>query len=196
MTGLGIMSPLACARQRILEIVQGSTTPEDPIHAENTLKWILTLCPEADAALQVAALGHDIDRAVEGRKVVKKGFSCFDEFKAAHARNSAEILGEILRECRVDKEVAEEICRLVRAHETGGDARSDLLKNADSLSYFDVNLPFYAERHSWEETTCRSLWGFKRLSPESQAIVKGFRFKDGRLTDLIQEMAAMPIAQD
>ncbi len=59
------MNPIACAKQRIRAIVQGSTTPEDPIHAENTLKWLLELCPEADEALQVAALGHDIDRAME-----------------------------------------------------------------------------------------------------------------------------------
>ncbi len=106
------------------------------------------------------------------------------------ARNSADILREILDECGVDTRVGEEICRLVRAHETGGDERSDLLKNADSLSYFDVNLPFYVKRHTWEETKWRSMWGFKRLSPESQARVKGFRFTDGRLNELIREVAA------
>ncbi len=111
-------------------------------------------------------------------------------------RNSADILWEILDKCRVDKGVGEEICRLVRAHETGGDERSDLLKNADSLSYFDVNLPFYMERHSWEETKWRSMWGFKRLSPESQALLKGFRPKNGRLYDLIQELVGMPIERE
>ncbi len=36
--------------------------PEDPRHAENTLDWLLKLKPDADEALQIAALGHDIER--------------------------------------------------------------------------------------------------------------------------------------
>jgi hypothetical protein len=183
------VDPIACAKHHIRSIVQRSTTPEDPIHAENTLKWLLTLCPEADEALQVAALGHDIDRALEARKVRKRGFLSFDEFKAAHACNSAVILEEILDHCGMEKRVGEEICRLVRAHETGGDERSDLLKDADSLSYFDVNLPFFVERHSWEETARRCMWGYKRLSAASRALVKGFCFQDARLSDLIRQIA-------
>ena len=38
----------------------------------------------------------------------------------------------------------DEVSRLVEVHEVGGDPRSDLLKDADSISYFDVNLqPIY-----------------------------------------------------
>ena len=76
----------------------------------------------------------------------------YEAFKAAHARNGANILRVILDECGVAKPTADEACRLVVRHEVGGDCRSDLLKDADSISYFEVNLPFYHEREGWEET--------------------------------------------
>jgi hypothetical protein len=72
--------------------VAGSSVPEDRRHAENTLDWLLMLKPDADEALQIAALGHDIERALEARKVKRADFPDYDRFKAAHARNSAEIL--------------------------------------------------------------------------------------------------------
>ena len=87
------MNSIQCAEERIRSVISRSKVPEDPLHAENTLAWVLRLMPEADEALQLAALGHDIDRAIESRRVRKDRFRSFDEFKAAHAANSAEILG-------------------------------------------------------------------------------------------------------
>jgi hypothetical protein len=92
--------------RRIREVIAGSTVPEDPDHSRNTLEWLLELEPEADAALRIAALGHDIDRAVEERKVQRADFADYDAFKAAHARNGAAILREILRECGVGDTVS------------------------------------------------------------------------------------------
>ena len=52
------------------------------------------------------------------------------------------MLGGILRECGIgDETLIREVHRLVCLHEVGGDLRSDLLKDADSRSCFDVNLP-------------------------------------------------------
>ncbi len=150
--------------------MSGSSVPEDPRHAENTLEWLLRLEPDADEALQIVALGHDIDRAVEARKVQRANFTDYDVFKAAHARNGAIILKEIMDEGGVPQDIAEEVCRLVCCHEVGGDPRSDLLKDADSISYFDVNLPLYYERNGWEETKRRCLWGYRRLSPRMKEV--------------------------
>ena len=56
---------------------------KDPIHAENTLKWVLYLKLDANDALQIAALAHDIDRANESRKTLRSDFSDYDAFKAS-----------------------------------------------------------------------------------------------------------------
>lgn len=177
------------AIQRIRSVIEGSPVPEDLIHSSNTLEWILRLAPLAGEALRIAALGHDIDRAVGSRRVRKADFQDFEEFKAAHAKNSALIVKEILDECRVDKSLTEEVLRLVRLHETGGDERSDLLMVADSLSFFEVNLPHYWVRHSRDVTFQRGIWGYKRLTPESRETVKKFRYADERLNTLVREIA-------
>ena len=166
--------------------------PEDPRHSLNTREWLLVLDPSADAALQIAALGHDIDRAVAERKVERAEFSDYDAFKAAHARNGAQILAELLEACGIDDAAfLREVHRLVCCHEVGGDPRSDLLVDADSLSYFDVNLPLYFARNTWEETQRRCVWGYRRLSKRSLSLAARLTYSDPDL----QRMASESIAE-
>ena len=180
------MDRLERAARRIEEVIAGSTVPEDPEHSRNTLQWLLELDPEADAALQIAALGHDIDRAVEERKVLRADFAEYDAFKAAHARNGAQILTELLEACGIeDAAFLREVHRLVCRHEVGGDPRSDLLVDADSLSYFDVNLPLYFARHGWEETQRRCVWGYRRLSKRSLPVAASLNYSDPELQRLV-----------
>jgi hypothetical protein len=182
------MKSIRCAELAIRSAISRSKVPEDPLHAESTLAWLLKLKPGADDALRLAALGHDVERAIEARRVRKNRFRTFDEFKEAHASNSAEILRSILEECRVDEHVRLEVCRLVRLHEAGGDERSDILKNADALSYFQDNLPLYFARNGWMETKRRAMWGYARLSPELRQIVARFRYESWDLNALLQEV--------
>jgi len=182
------MNNIDRAKQKIRAIIAGSQVPEDPCHADNTMAWLLRLEPNADDALQLAALAHDIDRAVDGAKTKRSDFDNYDAFKAAHARNSAEILHPILAACGVERDTVDEACRLVELHEVGGDPRSDLLKDADSISYFDVNLPLYFQREGWDETRRRSLWGYRRLTPRAQEIVKHIGHEDKELAHLLREV--------
>ena len=176
-----------CVKEKIETIIAASTVPEDPIHSKNTLEWLLRLKPDSDETLKLAALGHDIERAMEKRKVQRAVFEDFDEFKAAHAGNSAHILGEVLADCGVEGDMVEEVCRLVRLHEVGGDARADLLKDADGISYFDVNLPMYFERSGVDETKRRSLWGFQRLSKRGKKIATGMNYENEELDRLLRD---------
>ena len=168
MSGLPVLTNIECARQKIRGVIAGSQVSEDSRHADNTLEWLLRLEPDTSAALQLAALGHDIDRAIEGLKVRRADFDNYDAFKAAHARNSAQILRQILVACDVERQIVDEACRLVRAHEEGGDPDSDLLQDADSISYFDVNVAPYFQREGWDETKRRSHWGYRRLTPRAR----------------------------
>ncbi len=182
------MGSIECAKQKIRLVVRGSRVPEDSRHADNTLEWLLRLEPHADDALQLAALAHDIDRAKEETKVKRADFDDYDAFKAAHARNGAEILRQILTACGVERHIVDEACRLVEVHEVGGDFRSDLLKDADSVSYFDVNLPFYYQREGWNETKRRSSWGYRRLSPTAKEIVKHIVHEEEAPVRLLREV--------
>ena len=151
------------------------------------LEWVLKLKPDADEALQIAALAHDIDRAVEKRKISRSDFNDYDAFKAAHAKNSARILGEILNGYHVEQTIIDEACRLVERHETGGDLCSDLLKDADSISFFEVNMPLYFQREGYKETLKRCIWGYQRLSPKMKAICQKMTYSHHSLVKILQE---------
>ena len=181
------MNSIENAKGKIREVIAASKVPEDPGHADNTLAWLFKLDPKTDPAMQIAALAHDIDRAVEARKVRRSDFDDYDVFKAAHAQNGAKILREILDDCQVAKDITDEACRLVTLHEVGGDSRSDLLKDVDSISYFDVNMPLYFQREGWDETKRRCVWGYRRLSSQGKEIVKGITYEKQALTRLLSE---------
>ncbi len=70
----------------------------------------------------------------------------------------------------------------------GGDPRSDLLKDADSISYFDVNLPLYYQREGWQETKRRSSWGYRRLSARARELVNKTCYQDETLMQLLREV--------
>ena len=114
------MEKINLLKRKIEEIIKGSSVPEDPIHSKNTLEWLLKLNPDADEALKIAALGHDIERAMVERKVRRQDYKDYDAFKDAHALNSANILLEIMQACGIDKKMIDEVFYLVRYHETGG----------------------------------------------------------------------------
>ncbi len=172
----------------IRSVIARSQVPEDPIHAENTLKWLLTLDPKADEALRVAALGHDIERAMEHLKIRRADYRDYDAFKAAHARNSAEILSKKMRELGMPEDVTEEVYSLVLRHETGGDERADLLRDADSLSFFDVNLPHYLQREGMDEAYRRCLYGCRRISRDRRKWLDTIVHDDARAAALMQKL--------
>ena len=170
---------------RIEELILQSPFPEEPFHSINTLEWLMRLEPDADDALKIAALGHDIERAIPDRKVSPADFDTYDDYKDAHACNSAEILLEILKEFGVEQATADEIALLVSQHEVGGGERLDVLMNADVLSFFHVCLPLFFDRKGPEITRKRMVWGYKKLSEESRAMVADIEYPDKELKKLV-----------
>lgn len=169
-------------------IITQSEIPEDPLHAENTLEWLLKFRPAAGLPLRIAAYAHDIERAIRRRRVFRDEYDKYDSYKEAHARNGAKILREILEKSEIPESIIKEACRLVSLHEVGGDVSSNLLKDADSISFFEVNLPLYFEREGWAETKRRCLWGYRRISKQRQNIVSSMNYKDGEITRLLKEV--------
>ncbi len=170
-------------------IISQSHVPEDSI-SQNTREWVLGLKPEADMALQIAALGHDIERSIEERKIKRANFTDYDEFKKAHSQNSATILQEILLDHDVNQDFIDKVVHLVLLHEFGGTPEANILKYADSISFFDVNLPFYFQRNSERETVFRMKWGYKRLSKVAKSIVRNFSYDNIELEALFNEIVS------
>ena len=184
------MDSIDCVKKTIEGFIEKSLVSEDPVHAKNTLEWLLKLKPDVDEALKIAALGHDIERAIEHRKVKRQDYRSYDEFKEAHALNSARILKEIMKGCNVRKELIDDIYSLVSHHETGGNKRADVLRDADSISFFHVNLPYYFVRNGIDETKKRCLWGYKKLPKNLQKVVVKFNYEDKKLESLVRAWIA------
>jgi len=180
------MDSIDCVKKEIERIIERSIVTEDPIHSKNTLEWLLKLEPNADEALKIAALGHDIERAIEKRKVKRKDYRDYGDFKKAHALNSANILKEIMTGCNVRKELVDDVFFLVSCHETGGDKRVDVLRDADSISFFHVNLAYYFVRNGVEETKKRCSWGYKKLSDNLKGVVAEFDYQNKELELLVK----------
>ncbi len=180
------MDKINLVKRKIEGVIKGSSVPEDPIHSINTLEWLLKLMPDAGESLKIAALGHDIERAIEKRKVRRQDYKDYDAFKDAHALNSANVLLEIMQACDIDKKMIEEVFFLVRHHETGGTDRVDILKDADSISYFEVNLPLYFVRNTLKETKRRCFWGYKRLSDRGKKVVAELNYQNKGIKSLLK----------
>jgi len=170
----------------IRQVIADSPVPEDSGHAENTLHWLLRMRPKANDALRLAALAHDIERAREDR-FQRHQFSDYDSFKQAHAQKSADITDAILAHAGVTFELRRVVHQLIQRHETGGDPDSDLLKDADSLSYFDHNLGAYYSREGYAETLRRARWGYRRLSARARKYYGHIRHEDETLNRLLEE---------
>lgn len=180
------MDNIDCVKKKIADIIKESPVPEDPIHSKNTLEWLLKLSPDADEALKIAALGHDIERAIARRKVKREDYKSYDEFKDAHASNSAKVMIEIMKECDVSKRLSDDVFSLVRYHETGNTQRIDILRDADSISFFHVNLSHYFIRNGTEETKKRCLWGYRKLPDNLKRVVTNFDYQNNKLESLVR----------
>lgn len=104
MFGVAVMNTFTCAWQKIIEIIGGSEVPEDQRYAGNTVEWLVRLRPNANLALLLAALGHDIDRATT-KPIYHEAVDDHASFEAAHAEKSAALLEEIFSECGVEEKI-------------------------------------------------------------------------------------------
>ncbi len=179
------MNEIEYLKKEIEKIINNSPVPEDPIHSKNTLEWLLKLNPDADEALKIAALAHDIERAIENRKVKRKDYKDYDKFKNAHALNSANISVEIMKKFDISTELTNNVFHLIRFHETGGSRRVNILRGADGISFYHVNLPEYFRRNSKKETKQRWVWGYKRLSEKEKMIIVKFHYQDDELNAFV-----------
>lgn len=118
-------------KEEIMNILPNSPLDFEVIHSELVFKWVQKLKPDADEALQIAALSHDIDRAVTG--ITEKDlndFSKIKEFKREHSVRSANIIENILKKNNYPEKIITKVKHLVEKHEFGGDYESNILKDA------------------------------------------------------------------
>jgi hypothetical protein len=136
-------------------------------HALDAWQWALRLDPDASAAVQLAALCHDIERlASEADLRVEQHAANYQAFKDAHARAGAKLARDLLAAAGVPAAVIDEACSLVEVHERAGDsAEVRLVNDADALSFFSLNSPGYLAYFGVEQTAKKVAYTLARMSP-------------------------------
>lgn len=158
-------------KKKILNILRKSDLDLEAEHAENTFEWVLKLKPDASVALQIAALGHDLERGRENR-FKSEDFEDHAEYKKAHSEEGARILRKLLEKHNLNKETIDEACRLVELHEVGGTEDADILRDADSISFFDNNLEFYIKYKGIDGAKKQVQYKFERCSPRARKYIQ------------------------
>jgi len=99
---------------------------------------------QAPAYLRLAGLLHDIDRAFPQREIKKKDYlkvldegKYYDRYKKAHSMVSAEIAVDILQKIGAPKALKTKVFRVIVNHEAGGQEDIDIIRDSDSVSYFE-----------------------------------------------------------
>lgn len=175
-------------KREIEEILKDSPLSIDPVHSKSTLKWLLVLKPNADQAMQIAALGHDIDRGVS--KITEesiKDMKNYEQEKAEHSIRSAKVISDLLKKYNFEKRFIDKVYHLVERHETGGDEESDILRDADSAAFFEYNIPIYFKRYGKEKTLHKIRYMFDRVSDRAKNIIKKIKYQDKEIDDLVKE---------
>lgn len=123
-------------------------------HLARTVHWVKRLAPGASEALILAALTHDIERAFpKGRRPPSPdvGEVKWDDvtYQRWHQDRSAKFASNFLKKQKADPKLIKKVADLVRKHEEGGNEEANLLRDADSLSFLEVNSPLFL---SWVPT--------------------------------------------
>lgn len=79
------MNKFDLVREEINAITKNATDKTEYGHSQSVWQWVLKLKPDADIALQIAALGHDIDRSFEDYRKMKARFKTYATSWAAKA---------------------------------------------------------------------------------------------------------------
>jgi hypothetical protein len=151
-------------------------------HFERTIYWLKILNPKADEAMEIAAYAHDISRAfrktnsaetfrdkeLDDREIIKE-----------HQEKGAKIITAFLKEKHYNVKDIDRIYKMVSKHEWGGDLESDLIKDADSISYLELNAPKHAQKLALilgKEKIRRKIdWMFNRItSKEAKKLAEPF----------------------
>ena len=154
----------------IAKEISNSDHPEDPRHSILAKKWVKKLDPKAPYHVQIAALAHDIDRARHSVKW-KENTEKYNAFKKRHEARSAKIACEILRKHKYSLSFRRKVSHIIRNHEFGGNYETNLVRDADSLSFFENNIKYMIKRHPDSYTIKKCKWMFNRVDPKAREFI-------------------------
>ena len=152
-------------------------------HLIRAEEWLQRLKPDASEELLLATLTHDMERAFPGpdSPSLDPGRGVDDPvYNMAHSERSVRIVSTYLGEQGASQESIEQVARLIRAHEYGGEDDENLVQAADSLSFLEVNVDIFLsmldagdERWNAEAVRAKFTWMYERIQiPEARDLAR------------------------
>lgn len=161
------------AEQFVIDSFNKAGKHEQIKHFLRTVHWIKALRPDADVALLISAVAHDIERAYRQKDVLEKKTSAGYtnvEFFRPHEERGAEIICDFLKQQGATAEIIGRVKMLVSRHEEGGNDDQNLLKDADSVSFFETNISLFLTKDVQDvgkgKVKEKFDWMFNRITSE------------------------------
>lgn len=169
-------------KQFVKESFENSATGKSLEHFERTVYWARQLKSDADEAILIAAYSHDIARAfrdTNSEQTYQTKELDDPEILLEHQNYGAKIMTKFLEKEEYEKIKIKRIANMISKHEIGGDEESDLIKDADSISYLEVNAPKHAKKLvpslGKDKVKRKFSWMFERISSKkAKQIAKPF----------------------
>jgi hypothetical protein len=144
-------------------------------HSLRTAYWLKELKNDADESFLTAAVAHDIERAFRDAKEYNHIKNDKDGYKSEshllhHQNEGANIISKYLEKIGAESEFIGRVVMLVSNHEIGGNDDQNLLKDADSISFFENNVEHFLTKHveekGVEKVKEKFQWMFERIDSE------------------------------
>lgn len=183
------MQDIVKLENEIERIISKSPVKTDLAHARSAKKWILKLKPDADLPLQISALSHDIERSFQSDHYnrTKEIFDNYHENKRIHSEKSAKIIVGLLKKHGFEESFISKVEHLVLKHEFGGDEESNLLMDADSISFFEENFVQYFEKFGEEMARKKIRFMYNRMSEKARQFAKKIKYGNPKLNLIFRE---------
>ncbi len=143
--------------------------PESAPHLLRTVEYVEQLDPNASEALLIAAVAHDLERAERSPEVTEIPRDGSD-FLEHHQQRGAEMVEDFLKEQGTDPALISRVRELISRHEVGGDEEQNILKDADSISFLEIQADHFLTtklRETSQEAVREKLdWMFNRISSD------------------------------
>ena len=162
-----------------------SRTKKELPHGLNTKKWLLKIYPGADWELQIAALAHDIERAVPNipnmtPPIIKKlEGEDYANYKRRHAIRSAKIVKHIMETYLFSENDTQRVYDAIAFHdnpELTNNKDAVAISDADSVRYFDTGLPNYIEAYGVDSAKTKALFMYQRVSKKAKRAIDKLNF--------------------
>lgn len=166
-------------RKIIKKFIKDSRRPDYITHAESTERWLLELDPKANEEQKLAAFAHDFERCFFTRiEDVDYGDAKepYLQYKKRHAQRCADMVSCLMMGLEFPMESIKEVNHIILHHKEGGDYKTDLMRDADSLSYMENNLPGYYEKNGEDRTIEKVKFMYSRASNSTQKMIRDLEF--------------------